>query len=59
MLKGSGDQGVDILAEKDGINIECVMYNEKDNSILNFPSKIVEDYISGWYLYIKATTQFE
>ena len=44
------------LAAKENISIEPVVYNKYENKVASFPSKVKDDYSTGWTLSIKATT---
>jgi len=45
-----------ILAGKENIKIESVVYNSRDDKYVSFPSKMVNDYYCFWYLSVRATT---
>lgn len=45
------------LASKEKIEVECVVYNSKDNKYVPFPSKSRNDYSYGWTLCVRATSK--
>ena len=44
------------LAAKENIRIESVVYNSRENKYVPFPSRVRNDYSTGWSLCVKATT---
>jgi len=44
------------LAAKENISVESVVYNGRDKKWVAFPSRVRNDYSSGWTLCVKATT---
>ncbi len=45
------------LAAKEKIEVECVVYNGRDNKYVPFPSKSRNDYSYGWTLCVRATAK--